>query len=463
MPDPAPPADQFWLLTGEVPTGPFTVTQIHEKIAAGDATWQTPACPVGGSKWLPLFQTPGIGPNADGADATPSVAEPKRPTPPPLPTPTPTPAIPHTPFTPAPIAASDAPAPSAEPPKSAAGTTSTGVAVWRPMIVLALIAVGVVGYWLYGAFRSPTAIEVCRKLDGAKTAEEAKKHVTARMHPLVDAEYAAGQHADPNTEFVFTQEVDGPKPDTKLVGFRGFFFLPEAGRRVWIEGHFIVVKSDGWKVDDMIVTGAEGVSLPGPVSLVEEYAPPATASAACRRLDRAKTAAEAKKYATARVYPLIDALAADKSAADPNDTFEITAEVDGGTAGTRHVGFRGSWYDPDAARRVRVEGYFRVVSAGGWKVDDMVFTGIEGVPLPGPMSLVTEHRRTAPPPPPSKSPAEIVNKLPIRSNPPVPKVNFVDQRPWYERYKYYIGGAVIMLLSAAGKVFSRRSSPPSRA
>jgi hypothetical protein len=32
-----------------------------------------------------------------------------------------------------------------------------------------------------------------------------------------------------------------------------------------------VVKSDGWKVDDMVFTGVEGVSLPGPVSLVDEY------------------------------------------------------------------------------------------------------------------------------------------------------------------------------------------------
>ncbi|VTT98787.1 unnamed protein product [Gemmataceae bacterium] len=62
MPAPAPPAAQFWLLTGEVPSGPFSVEQIHAKIAGSEATWQTLACPVGGSNWLPVVRTAGLGP-----------------------------------------------------------------------------------------------------------------------------------------------------------------------------------------------------------------------------------------------------------------------------------------------------------------------------------------------------------------------------------------------------------------
>jgi hypothetical protein len=66
----APPADRFWLLTGEVPAGPFTATEVHAELAAGRATWQTPACPVGGSTWLPLVRTPGVGPAADPGTAS---------------------------------------------------------------------------------------------------------------------------------------------------------------------------------------------------------------------------------------------------------------------------------------------------------------------------------------------------------------------------------------------------------
>jgi hypothetical protein len=62
----ATPAAQFWLMTGEVPSGPFTVEQVHAEVAAGRATWQTLACPVGtaDATWRPLVQTAGIGPLA---------------------------------------------------------------------------------------------------------------------------------------------------------------------------------------------------------------------------------------------------------------------------------------------------------------------------------------------------------------------------------------------------------------
>lgn len=68
---PASPPEQFWLMTGNSPTGPYTVARVHAEIAAGRATWQTPACPVGCSAWLPLLQTPGVGP---GVSARPPMA-----------------------------------------------------------------------------------------------------------------------------------------------------------------------------------------------------------------------------------------------------------------------------------------------------------------------------------------------------------------------------------------------------
>lgn len=57
-----PESAQYWLLIDDVPSGPFTVKQIHDKLASGEITWQTPTCPLGGGGWLPLVQTPGIGP-----------------------------------------------------------------------------------------------------------------------------------------------------------------------------------------------------------------------------------------------------------------------------------------------------------------------------------------------------------------------------------------------------------------
>lgn len=277
MPDAQPPADQFWLLSGDVPTGPFTIAQVHVRLAAGDATWQTPACPVGGGKWLSLLQTPGIGPNAATAAAggdTPgpppaepvaaaSTAVPPKPamtrvTPPPLPASPP-------PVAPPPVAS--APPQKAEKSKEELIGMIAGIAI----LILLVAVVAAAGYGIYQWVRPPTATEVCKELDAAKTAAEAKKYVTPKMYPLVDAMFADKSALDPNDTYEWTQEVDGTRPDTKLVGFRGTVFVPEAGRRVRLEAHFVVVRSDGWKVDDMVMTGVEGESLPGPVSMVDEH------------------------------------------------------------------------------------------------------------------------------------------------------------------------------------------------
>ncbi len=63
------PADRYWLLAGETPTGPFTAGHLHAELAAGRLSWQTPACRVGESVWQPLLHTPGFGPTAPSAPA----------------------------------------------------------------------------------------------------------------------------------------------------------------------------------------------------------------------------------------------------------------------------------------------------------------------------------------------------------------------------------------------------------
>ncbi len=64
--------DRYWLMIGDVPTGPLDLVQVHYRLATGDATWETLACRLGESNWLPLVTIPGIGPAPAGgiAEAT---------------------------------------------------------------------------------------------------------------------------------------------------------------------------------------------------------------------------------------------------------------------------------------------------------------------------------------------------------------------------------------------------------
>ncbi|MBA4192667.1 MAG: hypothetical protein C0467_32270 [Planctomycetaceae bacterium] len=332
MPDNSPTADQYWLLTSDVPTGPFTVADIHAKLASGGATWQTKACMIGGTKWVPLVQTPGIGPTAtvEGSASVVAANEPRVATVPAVPPPTaPLPSPPtadprafrfRNGLTATDLAGflqtcRDSPRTAAaqlrdgefgpwltaigehvlaafagtarthsssddeclrfflaqaDPAKSGASTGQSG-SPSPARVIVAVLVLGLMAWGVYELLRPLNPMEVCKKWDEAKSATEAKKYATARMHPVMDAIEAENTTTDPNNDFEVGREVDGPDSNTKLIGFRGTWFIQEQGKRVRVEGHVRVVQSDGWKVDDMVFTGVEGVSLPAPFSIVDEH------------------------------------------------------------------------------------------------------------------------------------------------------------------------------------------------
>jgi hypothetical protein len=139
-------------------------------------------------------------------------------------------------------------------------------------LLLAVFAlVGWLGYMVYNWVRPHTPLEVCEKLNEVKTAAEAKKYTTPRMHQWLDEIFKDKTPDDPNNTFDFTRESDGPEASVKLVGFRMSMWVPEAGRRFPMEGYVRLVQSGGWKVDDFVLSGVEGVAMDGPVSLVDEF------------------------------------------------------------------------------------------------------------------------------------------------------------------------------------------------
>src|SRR5262245_49294331 len=53
---------RYYLLMENLPTGPFSAAEIHAQLESGKVLLQTQVCPVGGSAWLPIMETPGLGP-----------------------------------------------------------------------------------------------------------------------------------------------------------------------------------------------------------------------------------------------------------------------------------------------------------------------------------------------------------------------------------------------------------------
>jgi hypothetical protein len=243
------PTPAVWLLIGDTPAGPFDLSAVHDKLATGEVTWDTRACPVGAGAWLPLRQTPGIGPAVVAPPAGPAPGAAQLPV--------------------AALLPDGLPAASVAPAGSQA-TAPTGPA-WMRVVggVVGLAVLAAVAYFLYEAVRPLTPREVFDRFDRAKTAADAKRYATPNFHPVIDA--VANSFDEPADDVEYTH--DGPAPAEfggHFVGMRGHLFVPEAGRRVRIDAVVHLLDRDGWKVNDLIYMAADGRRLDPPVSLAAE-------------------------------------------------------------------------------------------------------------------------------------------------------------------------------------------------
>jgi hypothetical protein len=72
LPAPIAAGLQYWLMVNDTPAGPFAPADVHAKLAAGEVTWQTPACLLGTSNWLPLERIADVRFPPDASPAAPS-------------------------------------------------------------------------------------------------------------------------------------------------------------------------------------------------------------------------------------------------------------------------------------------------------------------------------------------------------------------------------------------------------
>jgi hypothetical protein len=156
------------------------------------------------------------------------------------------------------------------------------LAIFLGMALGALGILGWLGYQVNEWLRPYTPMEVCQKLQEAKTPLEAKNYTTPRMQTWIEQVYKEQTPEDPNDQFEFTRETEGPQLGIKMVGFRGSTWFPEVGQRKKMEGYFRLILSSGWKIDDMVFTGVEGMALEKPVSIVELFQGEAARNAASK-------------------------------------------------------------------------------------------------------------------------------------------------------------------------------------
>lgn len=249
---------RYWLLTGELPTGPVAKAELHSQLAEGKLTWQTRVCRVGDSQWITLLELPGFGPKAIPQ------------------TPVSEPSLSERAVTPPTIAATtdlmtvNTPIPISAPSHTAISSPSSTDSSWMGYGLIFIVFF--VGFFLYSWIWPLTPRDVCEKFNSALTAAEAKKYATSNLSRAIDEIYKGPQSSDPDQKFEWTADSKVPGTNNQhYVGCKGQLYLPEVGRRVTLEMVFHCVDSKGWKVNDFIVIGADGKPLPQPISLATEY------------------------------------------------------------------------------------------------------------------------------------------------------------------------------------------------
>jgi hypothetical protein len=129
-----------------------------------------------------------------------------------------------------------------------------------------VVVLAAVSYGVYEAARPLTPREAFERFDRAETPADAKKYATANFHPVIDALTSLPDDSDDWVEYTH----DGPAPPElggHFIGMRGDTFVPEAGRRMRIDGVVHLLDRDGWKVNDLFFLAVDGRRIDPPLSL----------------------------------------------------------------------------------------------------------------------------------------------------------------------------------------------------
>lgn len=353
---------RFWLMKGETPAGPFDVAQIHAQLTSGEVTWQTMACPVGDSSWLPLLKMPLIGPTASAI-------------------PDPPPALLATAITadvPAemlPRASVPIPGPSQRMPtqplsfvvQEEAGRSNRP---WNPVVIA----------WLALPF-TPMWAGVMAALNG--------KRLGTAVSPWLPLLIGFGYLV---LDIWLSWLVDSYLLSVALylgsIGLLWFLILQEQHESFKRSQSISPGSSANW-----VWPSVSGIPLAfmALFAFVIEPLRPLEPREVCERFVAANSSKEGEKYVTLNLVPALRALDKLPQNDDPFD-FELTEEnLAPADVGGYFVGCRGSFVE--AGQHTQIEGFFHLVQRNGeWKIEDIYFTAMNRQPLERWVSMAQDYQ-----------------------------------------------------------------------
>jgi hypothetical protein len=185
---------------------------------------------------------------------------------------------------------------------------------------------------------------------------------------------------------------------------------------------------------------------------------PLTPRQVVERFVAADTLGELTKYSTTNLHPALRAMDGFDDTSDPADRFELTQDRPAPAGiGGHYVGCSFRFRDPETNVITLGAGYFHLIDADGWKIEDIYFTAVNGEALETPYSIARNYRTLFPPPAPKPTPSGTAAK----PQPPNQFIIYAIGRGIFNWWKGGGGGKLLAGLALAvligiGSLFTKR-------
>lgn len=213
-----------------------------------------------------------------------------------------------------------------------------------------------------------------------------------------------------------------------------------------------------WMRNEAVLGGIVLAAVLAAIGLAIWWLTPLTPRQVVERFIAADTLSELTKYSTKNLHLALRAMQSLDDTSDPADRFELTQDRPAPAAIRGHyVGCSFRFRDPETNMITVGAGYFHLIDADGWKIEDIYFTAVNGESLEAPYSIARNYRTLFPPPAPKPTPSGTAGK----PQPPNQFVIYAIGRAIFNWWKGGGGGKLLAGLALAvligiGSLFTKR-------